>query len=99
MEEFAVGQTVRVRELGKPGHVRIPAYVRGRTGTVVQVCGLFLNPEDLAVGNAGGRVVTCYRVEFRQTDLWADYADDPGDTLVTEVYEHWMRNVAEMADG
>ena len=96
---YAVGQSIRVLDLGKLGHVRIPAYVRGRTGTVVQVCGLFLNPEDLAIGNAGGPVVTCYRVEFRQTDLWADYPDDPDDTLVTEVYEHWMKAATEPAHG
>jgi nitrile hydratase len=51
---------------------------------------VFLNPEDLAIGNAGGCVVGCYRVEFLQTDLWTDYSEYPDDTLVTEIYEHWM---------
>ena len=96
---FSVGQSVCVLDLAKPGHIRIPAYVRERTGTVVQICGLFLNPEDLAVGDAGGRVVTCYRVEFRQTDLWADYPDDPDDSLVTEIYEHWMKAATEPEHG
>ncbi|WP_375464224.1 SH3-like domain-containing protein [uncultured Methylobacterium sp.] len=99
MARFQVGQRVRVLDLGKLGHVRTPYYVRGRTGTVVQLCGLFLNPEDLAVGNAGGRVVACYRVEFRQGDLWADYDGAPGDTLVIELYEHWIDAAAETAHG
>ena len=96
---FALGQTITVRDLGKSGHIRIPAYVRGRTGTIIQICGLFLNPEDLAIGLAGGRVVACYRVEFLQTDLWSDYDADPRDTLVTEIYEHWMTEAEEPAHG
>ncbi|MBB5765602.1 SH3-like domain-containing protein [Methylorubrum rhodesianum] len=90
MPLFHAGERIRVLDLGKAGHVRIPAYVRGHVGTVVQFCGVFLNPEDLAIGNAGGRVVGCYRVEFLQTDLWTDYSEYPDDTLVTEIYEHWM---------
>ena len=90
MPRFSLGQQVRVLELNKPGHIRTPHYVRHRTGTVIQFCGAFLNPEDLAVGNAGGRVVECYRVEFPQRDLWPDYAGSPDDTLVIEIYEHWM---------
>lgn len=99
MPRFAPGESIRVLDLGKVGHVRIPAYVRGRTGTVVQFCGVFLNPEDLAVGNAGGRVVGCYRVEFPQAALWPDYPDNPDDSLVTEIYEHWMDAAMELAHG
>lgn len=99
MARFACGERIRVLDLGKAGHVRIPAYVRGHSGTVVQFCGVFLNPEDLAIGNAGGRVVGCYRVAFAQTDLWRDYADNPDDTLVTEIYEHWMESATEPAHG
>lgn len=99
MPLFLPGERIRVLDLGKPGHVRIPAYVWGHTGTVVQFCGVFLNPEDLAVGNAGGRVVGCYRVEFLQTDLWTDYSENIDDTLVTEIYEHWMEAAMEPAHG
>ena len=99
MPRFMLGENIRVLDLDKPGHVRTPAYVRGRTGTVIQFCGLFLNPEDLAVGNAGGRVVGCYRVEFLQMVLWPDYPDNPGDSLVTEIYEHWMEPGMEPAHG
>jgi hypothetical protein len=31
---FAVGDRVRILDLGKPGHVRTPSYVRGRVGTI-----------------------------------------------------------------
>jgi nitrile hydratase subunit beta len=94
MPRFAVGQTVSVRELNKPGHIRTPFYVRHRRGTVVQYCGSFLNPEDLAIGKTTGPVVECYRVEFRQCELWDDYDGMPDDTLVIEVYDHWMEPAA-----
>ncbi len=87
---FAVGDAVAVLDLGKAGHVRTPCYVRGRTGRVVQFCGCYLNPEDLAVGRTGGPVVPLYRVAFRQSALWADYAGSAADTLVIEIYDHWL---------
>lgn len=101
MPRFAVGQSVSVRELDKAGHIRTPYYVRQRVGVVIQFCGTFLNPEDLAVGKTGGPVIACYRVEFLQTELWEDYDGMPEDTLVIEVYEHWMEPaaVAEHARG
>jgi nitrile hydratase len=87
---FAVGDPVAVLDLGKAGHVRIPFYVRHRVGKVVQFCGRYLNPEDLAVGNVAGPVIALYRVAFRQTDLWPDYAGPATDQLVIEIYDHWL---------
>ena len=49
---FDTGDKVMVLELGKSGHIRVPFYVRGHVGTVIHRCGVFLNPEDLAVGSA-----------------------------------------------
>ena len=100
MPRYAIGERIRVLELNKPGHIRTPYYIRHQTGTVIQFCGAFLNPEDLAVGNVGGPVVECYRVEFLQREIWPDYAGMPEDTLVIEVYEHWMTQfVGETAHG
>ena len=31
-----------------------------------------------------------YRIRLRQTDLWADYAGNPADTLLVDVYQHWL---------
>ena len=87
---FAVGDHVKVLDLGKPGHVRTPFYVRGRTGTVVQHCGVYLNPEDLSVGITSGPVVDLYRVAFRQTELWPGESHPMGDRLVLELYDHWL---------
>jgi len=87
---FGVGDRVQVLHLGKAGHVRIPFYVRGKLGVVVQYCGRYLNPEDLAVGRTDGRTIDLYRVKFAQRDLWPADGLPEQDTLVIEIYDHWL---------
>lgn len=87
---FEVGDAVIVLDLHKPGHVRIPRYVRGRCGVVEQYCGSFLNPEELAVGRTDGEIVPLYRVRFEQAQLWSGYVGRADDALHLEVYEHWL---------
>lgn len=87
---FRSGDRVSVRKGFPPGHVRTPFYVRGRSGTVEGVAGDFADPEELAYGRDGLPKKTLYRVRFRQRELWPDYAGPPGDTLVVDIYEHWL---------
>jgi nitrile hydratase subunit beta len=87
---FRAGDRVLVLDLGKTGHLRTPFYVRGKTGEIVEVCGCYLNPEDLAVGHTAGPAVPLYRVGFLQTRLWPEYAGSRLDTLFIEVYDHWL---------
>lgn len=91
---FAPGDRVTVLDLGKPGHVRTPYYVRRRTGTVVQLCGHFLNPEELSVGRTAGPVIPLYRVSFPMRELWPDYDRDPDDAVSIEIYDHWLAPAA-----
>ena len=90
-KRFSLGDSVDVLDLKKSGHVRIPVYIRGKTGVIVEYCGRYLNPEDLAIGKTSGPAIDLYRVEFRQTELW----DEPGhpveDRLVIEIYDHWLK--------
>lgn len=87
---FALGDLVEVLDLGKPGHVRIPVYIRGKQGNVVQYCGKYLNPEDLAIGKTSGPAIDLYRVEFTQTSLWESPEHPQQDRLVIEIYDHWL---------
>ncbi|MGP0093034.1 MAG: SH3-like domain-containing protein [Xanthobacteraceae bacterium] len=87
---FRAGDTVLVLDLVKTGHLRTPFYIRGKVGTIVELCGCYLNPEDLAVGNTAGPVVALYRVGFPQTRLWAQYSGSSLDTLYIEIYDHWL---------
>ncbi len=86
---------MRVLALCKQGHVRIPHYIRRQTGRVVNYCGTYLNPEDLAVGNTGGKAVDLYRVAFAQTALWPDEHHAPQDRLIIEIYDHWLAPIPE----
>ena len=92
-KQLAVGDKVEVIDLGKPGHVRTPFYVRNKVGTIDYVCGSFENPEERAYGRVGGERIPLYRVRLMQKDLWPDYNGPKGDSLVIEIYDHWLRPV------
>ncbi|MEM9625058.1 MAG: SH3-like domain-containing protein [Pseudomonadota bacterium] len=87
---FRPGDPVRVRKAHPPGHVRTPFYIRDRVGVVESVAGDFADPEELAYGRDGLSKRMLYRVRFRQSDLWPDYAGAPADSLVVDIYEHWL---------
>lgn len=91
---FRAGDRVQVRTFAGPGHVRTPAYVRGKQGWVERVHGDFRNPESLAYGGSGVPRKTLYMVGFRQSDLWqARYRESPRDTLYVDIYEDWLTPV------
>jgi nitrile hydratase len=89
---FHLGDRVRVRADAPPGHVRTPTYVKGKTGLVAKVHGAFRNPETLAYSGDGLPRRALYQVRFRQQDLWLR-AGAPKDTLVLDLYEHWLEPV------
>ena len=88
--EFAAGDRVTVRDDYPPGHIRTPVYVRGKQGVVTRRLGAFKNPERLAIGQDGLPKKVLYEVQFRQTDLWPDYQGAATDTLLIDLYEHWL---------
>ena len=91
MIAFQAGDRVRVRADERAGHVRTPAYVRGKSGWIERVHGEFRNPEQLAYGHDGLPRQALYLVGFRQTDLWQQrYAESPRDNLYVDIYEHWL---------
>jgi nitrile hydratase len=87
---FQPGDRVRVRQAEPPGHIRTPYYIRGKAGEIERICGSFGNPEELAYGRPGLPRRPLYRVRFRQSEIWPDYAGAQADTLDVEIYEHWL---------
>ena len=72
-----------------PGHIRPPAYLRGKVGYVERTLGPFPNPEELAYRQIG----TCLpllRVRFTMAEVWGTDADNPADTIDAEIYSHWL---------
>jgi nitrile hydratase len=88
---YALGDRVRIIDLAKSGHVRTPLYVRGKVGTIDHCCGRFENPENRAYGRVGRERIPLYRVRLMQRDLWPDYHGPANDSLVLEIYHHWLR--------
>ena len=86
---YRAGDPVRVRAHFPPGHVRAPYYTRGHCGEVVRITGPFHNAEERAYGR-NSELEALYRVRFRQRDLWPAYAGSVDDTVVVDLYEHWL---------
>jgi nitrile hydratase len=73
-ERFKPGDRVRVRADSIPGHVRMPAYIRGKEGVVVSESPPYPFPDAHAHGVPAEDEPT-YDVRFRSEDLWPDAAD------------------------
>ena len=84
-----MAERVRIKALMPPGHVRAPAYLRGKTGEIERKVGDFSNPEQLAYGLAAQKK-TLYRVRFTMFELWGEAAENPADTVDAEIYDHWL---------
>lgn len=87
---YRPGERVKVRAAYPPGHVRTPFYIRGHSGVVERLCGMYPNPEELAYARSGLPVQPLYRVRFLQRDVWPDYAGQPADSVDVEIYQHWL---------
>jgi nitrile hydratase beta subunit len=73
-ERFQPGDRVRVRLDFVPGHIRLPAYIRGKTGVVVGVSPAYPFPDAHAHGVQAEDEPT-YDVRFRSEELWPNGAD------------------------
>jgi nitrile hydratase len=82
---FAVGDTVRVRNVHPRGHTRCPDYVRGCAGTVVRVDGVFSVP-DVEAHCDGRRKEPTYSVRFEGESLWGE----PGDPVHVDLWESYL---------
>ena len=68
--KLAVGTQVRVRMTDPDHHTRLPRYVAGHVGEIVEAEGEWPLPDDVAQGAPQPRVETVYAVRFPAGDLW-----------------------------
>ncbi len=87
-----MAETVRVRSDMPPGHIRTPAYLRGKCGVIERTLGPFPNPEQLAYRHAGDRL-PLHRVRFTMAQVWGAQAENPDDTIEAEIYAHWLEPI------
>lgn len=90
---FKPGDRVKVKFEDRPGHLRTPWYIRGKSGWVERVYGDFLNPESLAFGRDGLPKKTLYLVAFNPSDVWGGAATNR-DKVLVDIYDHWLEPIA-----
>jgi len=87
-----MAERVRVKSLMPPGHVRAPAYLRGKVGEIERELGEFANPEQLAYGLKAEKQ-PLYRVRFTMEEVWGEAAESPADTVDAEILGHWLERL------
>lgn len=93
--QLSAGLRVRVLERQPEPHCRTPFYLRGAVGLVTEVVGRYHDPSMLAYHKPGLPMRWLYRVQFRQSDIWTDYSGAANDTVVADLYEHWLETIGE----
>jgi nitrile hydratase len=68
---FNVGDKVTTLNYGKPTHTRLPAYVRGKSGTITKLHGGWIYPDTNAQG-LGECPQVLYTVTFSGAELWQE---------------------------
>ncbi len=82
---FLPGDLVRAQTADPPGHTRLPRYVRGATGTIVEAHGQYPLPDERSQGK-DVPPQTVYTVRFAARDLWGS-----GDHSVTvDLWEAYL---------
>ncbi len=82
-------EMVRVSTMMPPGHIRTPAYLRGKIGEIERTLGPFHNPEQLAYGVPADKL-PLHRVRFTMSEVWGADAENPDDLIEAEIFAHWL---------
>ena len=86
---FAPGTRVRARLLDPDHHTRLPGYVRGHVGEIVEKEGVWPLPDDRARGIVPPRVETVYAVRFPAAALWGTGTH----TVTVDLWESYLEEV------
>lgn len=85
---FALGQSVRARNLNPAGHTRLPRYARGRCGVISACRGAHVFPDSHAHGR-GEDPRPLYTVRFAARDLWGEAAHTR-DSVCLDLWEPYL---------
>ena len=83
---FIPGARVRALSLDPDHHIRLPRYVRGHVGEIVEAEGEWPLPDDRARGIAPPRVETVYAVRFPAGELWGEGTH----TVTVDLWESYL---------
>jgi nitrile hydratase len=88
---FAVGESVRAKDMSPAGHTRLPAYVRGHAGRIESIQPGHLLP-DTHAHFQGENPQHVYTVSFDSRELWGDDAESF--RLTIELFETYLEKAA-----
>ena len=85
---YKPGDRVVARNQHVQGHTRLPRYVRGKTGVIHRVHGVYDFPDTVAHGR-GGHPAPVYSVRFAARELWGDAAP-ARDSVYIDLWENYL---------
>jgi nitrile hydratase beta subunit len=88
---FKVGQRVRARNINPVTHTRLPRYVRGKSGVVEAMRGIFVFPDSNAQG-LGENPQHLYSVRFAARELWGKGAGAK-DSVYIDMWDDYLEPV------
>ena len=80
------GTRVRARPADPGHHTRLPRYVRGHTGEILEAAGEWPLPDDVARDAALPRVEMVYSVRFPASALWGEGTHQ----VVVDLWESYL---------
>jgi nitrile hydratase len=86
---FRVGDRVRTTAIKPEHHTRLPAYARGKSGTIELVHGMHVFPDTNAQG-LGESPQWLYTVAFTARELWGDVACEPKSSVSVDAFEPYL---------
>jgi Nitrile hydratase beta subunit len=81
---FGAGAQVRARVADPDGHTRLPRYVRGHAGQVVEVRGTWQLPDEAVHGVFRSEPV--YAVRFNAAELWGSGSH----SVILDLWESYL---------
>jgi len=84
MTRFAAGSRVRARPGDPDGHTRLPQYVRGHVGEVIEVRATWAVPDEAVRGVV--RAEPVYAVRFPAAALWGSGAH----SVIIDMWESYL---------
>lgn len=76
-DQFEIGDQVTVRDEFISGHIRVPAYVRGKSGVILhRTTEKWPFPDAIGHGDRTAELQSTYHVQFSAKDIWGSSADE-----------------------
>jgi len=88
MARFAAGARVRARSADPDGHTRLPRYVRGHVGEVLEVRATWSLPDQVVRGVS--RPEPVYAVRFPASELWGSGSH----SVILDLWESYLEEAS-----